>query len=182
MALLPEVIPAGPVELRRWRVSHVDGALAAISVSLPELQQWLPWARAMPTADEELAVFEAGEADFDADREWAYLLFEEGSGDIVGGAGLHPRGGPGTVEIGYWVRSDRTGRGYASAAAGVLTEAAFMYLAEVDQVEIHMDAANLASAAVPPKLGYVTVGHRVPTSTAPGQTGRGLVWVRRRVR
>ncbi len=181
MAALPELIPAGPVELRRWRVAHLDRVLAAVAVSLPELQQWLPWARVMPTADEELAVLEAGEADFDADLEWAYLLFEKSSGEIVGGAGLHRRGGPGTVEIGYWVRSDRTGRGYATAAARGLTEAAFIHLAGVDQVEIHMDAGNLASAAVPPKLGYVMVGGQDPTATVPGHTGRGLVWVRRRV-
>ena len=54
------------------------GSWPPSSSSLPELQRWLPWARAMPTADEELAVLEAGEADFDADREWAYLLFEVG--------------------------------------------------------------------------------------------------------
>lgn len=161
-------------------MSHLDQVLAAVAASLPELQRWLPWARAMPTADEELAVLEAGEADFDADREWAYLLFEVGSGQLVGGAGLHPRGGPGTVEIGYWVRTDRTGRGYATAAARALTEAALAHLAGVEQVEIHMDAANGASAAVPPKLGYDLVRHH--DGVAPGHSGRGLVWVRRRLR
>jgi ribosomal-protein-serine acetyltransferase len=179
VAALPEVITAGPVELRRWRVAHLDPVLAAISVSLPELQRWLPWARAMPSDDEELAVLEAGEADFDADLEWAYLLFEKGSGEIVGGAGLHRRGGPGTVEIGYWVRSDRTGRGYATAAAHALTEAVFTHLAQVDQIEIHMDPANRASAAIPPKLGYAMVESRHPTPVASGHTGGDLVWVRR---
>ncbi|HEX3980041.1 MAG TPA: GNAT family N-acetyltransferase [Acidimicrobiales bacterium] len=180
MAALPQVIPAGPVELRRWRVAHLDLVLTAISLSLPELQRWLPWARAMPTDEEELAVLEAGEADFDADREWAYLLFENGSDEMVGGAGVHPRGDPGTVEIGYWVRSDRTGRGYATAAAYVLTEATFTHLAGVDRVEIHMDAANRASAAIPPKLGYAMVEPLHPTRGMPGQSGGGLVWVRRR--
>jgi RimJ/RimL family protein N-acetyltransferase len=180
MAALPDALPAGAVELRRWRVSHLDSVLSAVASSLPELQRWLPWARAMPTADEELAVLEAGEADFDADREWAYLLFEASSDEMVGGAGLHPRDGPGTVEIGYWVRTDRTGRGYATAAAGALTEAAFAHLGDVDQVEIHMDGANLASAAIPPKLGYESAGHRGRTIVVPGRTEGGLVWVRRR--
>ncbi len=180
MAALPEVLPAGAVELRRWRVSHLDWVLSAVSSSLPELQRWLPWARAMPTADEELVVLEEGEADFDADRQWAYLLFEVGSDEMVGGAGLHRRDGPGTVEIGYWVRTDRTGRGYATAAADALTEAAFAHLADVHQVEIRMDEANLASAAIPPKLGYEPIGHRGRAVVVPAHTGRGLVWVRRR--
>ena len=90
-----------------------------------------------------------------------------------------PAPGPGAIEIGYWVRSDRTSRGYATAAARALTEAAFAHL-PVDQVEIRMDRANRASAAVPLKLGYRLFGHEEREVLTPGHTGRGLIWVRRR--
>jgi RimJ/RimL family protein N-acetyltransferase len=108
----------------------------------------------MPTAEEELAVLTAGMAAFDADDEWVYMLYELETDELVGGAGLHRRIGPGGLEIGYWVRSDRAGRGYATAAARALTQAAFDFLPDIERVEIHMDQANAASAAVPQKLGY----------------------------
>jgi RimJ/RimL family protein N-acetyltransferase len=99
------------------------------------------------------------------------------SGELVGGAGLHPKG-PGTADIGYWVRADRTGRGYATAAARALTEAAFQHLADVHRVTIRMDQANVARAAVPRKLGYR--GDREETTrdiVASGHTGKGWIWV-----
>ena len=45
-----------------------------------------------------------------------------------------------------------------------------------DRVEIHMDAANVASARVPAKLGYTLLGEEAREILAPGHTGRGLAW------
>lgn len=149
----------------------------AISASYPELQRWMAWAQTMPTIEEQRAVLEEGEAAFDADQEWVYMLYELGSGDLVGGAGLHRRGAPGVTEIGYWVRSDRTGRGYATATAQALTQAAFTWLRDIERVEIHMDKANAASAAVPRKLGYRLDREEQRDILALGHTGAGLVWV-----
>ena len=177
MARLPDRLAAGPIELQRWRDDHLDALLSAIESSLPELQPWMPWANPAPTAEAERAVLRGAVAAFDADQEWGYFLVETGTGELVGGCGLHRRSGPDTVEIGYWVRSDRTRRGYATAAAGALTAAALHHLAEIQQVEIRMDTANSASAAVPPKLGFRLVGEEERERLAPGQTGRGLVWV-----
>jgi RimJ/RimL family protein N-acetyltransferase len=97
-------------------------------MSQPELAHWLPWADPMPTRDAEREFLERGVSAFDADDDRGYFLFERGSGEIVGGAGLYPKDDSGVVEIGYWVRFDRIGKGYATAAAGALTAAAFDYL------------------------------------------------------
>jgi RimJ/RimL family protein N-acetyltransferase len=116
------------------------------------------------------------EGAFDRDEIYGYSLFECESDELVGGIGLHPKEET-TAEIGYWVRSDRTGRGYATAAAGALTEAAFRCLRAVDRVIIRMDQANHASAAVPPKLGFTLQGEdvsqRVPSAD---RSGKGWLW------
>jgi RimJ/RimL family protein N-acetyltransferase len=177
VALLPDVLPAGTIELRRWRLGCLEALMGAIGASYPELQQWMAWAQSMPTIEQQRAVLEAGEAAFDADREWVYMLYELGSGDLVGGAGLHRRGEPQVTEIGYWVRSDRTGRGYATATARALTEAAFTLLPDVTRVEIRMDKANAASAAIPRKLGYRLDREEPRDVLALAHTGTGLVWV-----
>ena len=175
--MLPDVLPAGPVELRRWRPGLVDFLVPAIADSFEELQRWMPWAQAMPTPEELLAVLVAGEAAFDADQEWDYTVYELVSDALVGGAGMRRRAGPNILEIGYWISSDRTGRGYATAAAKALTEVAFTRVPDLERIEIHMDRANGASAAIPPKLGYRLDHEEVRPIEATGHTGTGFVWV-----
>ncbi len=175
--MLPDVLPAGPLELRRWRAESVDALVAAVADSFEELQRWMAWAQAMPTPEESLAVAIAGEAAFDADQEWDYTVYEAESDRVVGGAGLHRRATPNVLEIGYWIRTDHTGRGYATLAAKTLTAAAFTHVVGVERIEIRMDRANTASAAVTRKLGYRLDHEEVRPIEASGHTGMGSVWV-----
>jgi ribosomal-protein-serine acetyltransferase len=180
MARLPDVLRAGPVELRRCRLDDLDALMDAIAVSQHELARWLPWADPMPTREAEEAFLHDRLATFAADQDWGYFLFEADADELVGGAGLHPKDS-GVVEVGYWVRSDRTRRGYATAAAGALTAAAFRHLADVARVIIRMDQANLASAAVPRKLGFHLDGEEtIRDMVTSGHTGRGWIWSRNR--
>ncbi len=151
--------------------------LSAVTLSFADLELWMPWAQSVPSAQELRGVLSEGQTAFDGDREWNYALFERISGELVGSAGLHRDEDPDCPEIGYWVRSDRTGRGYATTAARTLAGAAFAYLADVGRVKIRMDQANLASAAVPPKLGFELFGEENREIAARGQTGQGFVWV-----
>ena len=180
MARLPPTIEAGPIELRRCRAEHVDELMVAVEMSVSDLARWLPWADPMPSRSTELATVQEFHTAFDADQDWAFFMFETDNDELVGGIGLHPRDG-GVVEIGYWVRSDRTGRGYATAAAAALTSAAFERLPEVQRAIIRMDQANVASAAVPRKLGFRLDGEEADRETVTaGHTGRGWVWSRSR--
>lgn len=72
-----------------------------------------------------------------------------------------------------------TGKGYATGAAGRLVEEAFS-LPEVQRVEIRCDETNLASAAVPPRLGFQLAGVEKRPLRTPAETQREMVWVLRR--
>lgn len=176
MSTLPPRLDAGALELCAWRAVDVDDVLVAVAASFPELHQWMTWAQTMPTREALRQVLDDGERAFASGEDHPYLLRERGTDDVVGGAGLHWRLEEDRIEIGYWVRSDRTGRGYATAAARALTDAAFAHLDGVRSVQIRMDAANVASARVPAKLGYRLLGEISRDIAAPGHTGRGLVW------
>ena len=102
--------------------------------------------------------------------------FESRIGDIVGCMGLHSRVGPAAIEIGYWLRTDHTGRGLVTACARSLTEAA-LGLDGIERVEIHCDEANARSRAVPLRLGYRLARVQDDAVTAPGEVGRDMVWV-----
>lgn len=81
--------------------------MAAVALSLDELQRWMAWAREMPTRDEILWLLRDGDAGFESAEAWQYFIFERESGELVGMAGLNnPRGVIGAIEISYWVRSD----------------------------------------------------------------------------
>lgn len=164
--------------LRRWRMADAARLLGAIESSLPELRLFMPWAMENPTLEtvEEFlqTVVSGGSLGFG-------LFEDDGDGEVVGGFGLHDRRGPGILEIGYWVRTDRTGRGYATAATRALTDAALDGFPAVGRIEIRCDPANLASAAIPAKLGYrLDRTEDVPVE-AVAQTGRQQVWVLDRV-
>jgi RimJ/RimL family protein N-acetyltransferase len=126
----------------------------AVERSRDHLWPWMPWTPAEP---EELAVvvsrlrtFRAG---FDADENWIYGIFDRGETRVLGGTGLHPRGGPGSLEIGYWVAADAVRQGIATEATAVLTRAAFEHAA-VERVDVGADARNAASLGVGRKLGF----------------------------
>jgi len=176
MALLPDTLRAGPLQLRRWRAEHVGALVDAVAASMPELSVWMPWAKDAPSRDQYAAVLGEFEAAFDAGTEFVFGIFEPGSG-VVGGCGLHFRGPPTVVEVGYWIRTDRHRRGYATAVARALTTAAFEHLPGVAEVHITMDEANVASAGVPAKLGYRLRNAEEREVLAPADTGRGLRWV-----
>ena len=80
------------------------------------------------------------------------------------------------MELGYWVRSDKHRRGYATTASAALTDAAFERLPDVERVEIHVDTANVASNGVAAKLGYVLDHTEDRERLAPAQSGRWSVF------
>ena len=136
----------------------------------------MPWAQSLPTREEQQAVLSEGNAAFGAGTEFQFIYRETATNAVVGGGGLHRRVGPGAIEIGYWVRSDRHNRGYATTAARAMTDAAFVFLDDIDRVEIHMDAANSPSARVPEKLGYQLIRTETREKLTPANTDTTMVW------
>ena len=166
-----EIIVADGLVLRRWQPGDAPRILAAIERSLTELRRFMPWAMETPTLESVGSYLEIA---WSPPESFGYGLIA--AGEAVGGFGLHARRGPGILEIGYWVRSDCTGRGYATAGAGALTSTAFEHFAGVDRVEIRCDPANVASARVAEKLGY-RLDVAIPVEVeAEAQTGVQQVW------
>jgi 5-(carboxyamino)imidazole ribonucleotide synthase len=170
-------IDTAGVVLRRHQPDDVDALQAVIEESRDHLLVFMPWA-AQPRAETASFVAKAAEG-WASGESFNYLVTEPGAaGDgerLLGGCGLHRRGQPATIEIGYWLRPDAVGRGVMTAAAGALRDAAFA-LDGISRVEIRCDVANVRSAAIPRRLGFVHVGDEVHAAVATGETGRQQVW------
>jgi len=171
---LPERVEAPRLVLRRW--SHDEAGLlsAAIASSINHLRPWMPWIKFEPlTLAERVQLIEGWTRDWEDGGDVVYGVFLDGA--VVGGAGLHRRSGPGTLDIGYWIHVDHTRLGFATELTAALTSTA-LALDDIDVVHVQTDEANEASAAVPAKLGFtrVQVAERPPE--APAESGRLIDW------
>ncbi len=86
-------------------------------------------------------------------------MFDAAAGALIGGVGMHRTLGLDGRTLSYWVAAGQLGRGYATEAAAAMTRVAFR-LEGVGRVEIHVDADNVRSAAVPTRLGFRQVARR----------------------
>ncbi len=126
----------------------------AVRSSLEHLRAWMPWAREEPS--ERLVRIERlrqHRANFDLGIDFIYGVFDREERVQLGAAGLHPRIGPGALEIGYWIRQSHVRRGMATEAAGALVCVA-LQTQHARHVEIHCDPDNVGSAAVARRLGF----------------------------
>jgi RimJ/RimL family protein N-acetyltransferase len=137
----------------------------AIDSSLEHLQPWMPWALDEPQAlEQKIELVESFRSSFVAGENFTYGIFPAGEAELLGGTGLHPRVGPGGLEIGYWVRASATRRGIVTESTAALTRAGFE-VCDADRIEIRIEPRNEASFGVPRKLGFVeeaTLRRRLP--------------------
>jgi RimJ/RimL family protein N-acetyltransferase len=177
----PERVEEGRLVLRRMQAEDARTIAAVVGESLDHLRPWMPWAT-KEAADERTQRARIGEADdmWESGTDYIYAIFAPdgggGDGPLVGTIGLHRRAAENVIEIGYWIAVAQTRRGYGTAATRAATLLA-VGLPGIRQVEIHCDEANLASAAIPRKLGY-RLGRIEPHEPeAPGEQGRRMIWL-----
>jgi len=173
----PQMINAGELVLKRWEAAWADEAAAAVRESLPELTPFLSWATAAHDLEASRIFIEKSAELWDKDTTFNYGIFIA-SGGLVGSIGLMTRMGPGVLEIGYWMRTAYTGRGYMTAAVEALTRVAFT-LPGIERVAIRHDVANAASGAVAAKAGFVEFSRVASEPEAPGETGTDVIRERR---
>ncbi len=151
---VPELITSERLELRAPRLEHVVPLTRAVRASLPELEPWMPWATDAYDRDSCEENVRRAMAVFVTKQDLRYHIFERSSGRLIGSTGLHairwevPR-----FEIGYWLESSETGKGYVSETVRTLTRVAFEQLG-AKRVEIRLDDLNEASAAVAERCGF----------------------------
>jgi ribosomal-protein-serine acetyltransferase len=174
---LPETISAGVLVLKRCEPAYAEEATKAVRDSLPELKPFMPWAHDGYEVEDSRSFIELSARQWAEGTAFNYGVFTA-AGTLVGSCGLMTRMGAGTLEIGYWIHSGHTGRGYATAAVTAMTRLA-LALPGVDRVAIRHDVANPASGVVAAKAGFREAErlHREPE--APGETGVDVIWERR---
>jgi RimJ/RimL family protein N-acetyltransferase len=139
----------------------------AVESSIEHLLPWMPWAADEPqTLEEKTDLLKGFRSAFDAGENFTYAILSADETEQLGGTGLHPRIGPGGLEIGYFVRASATRQGIATESSAALTRVGFE-LCGADRIEIRIEPGNEASLGVPRKLGFVeeaTLRRRLPAA------------------
>ena len=133
----------------------------ALSESLVEMRRFLaalPWIAAEPNLEASELYCRNGQANFVSRKDLPFFLFERATGQLIGATGLHrtvwatPK-----TEVGYWVRSSRSGRGFVTEGVEATVRYAFERVGAV-RVELITDEANLASRKVADRCGFELEG------------------------
>lgn len=139
---------------------HGDGKAVfhAIEASINELKPWLPFAQREQTEEEVEISIRKSHNEFLQREDLRLLVFLKETGEFVASSGLHridwavPK-----FEIGYWIDSRFSGKGYMIEAVEGITNFAFTEL-KANRVEIRCDSKNMKSRAIPEKLGFKLEG------------------------
>jgi len=173
--------PAYRIETKRLILrcySPSDARLLSESVteSIEHLRPWMPWVDNEPEPiKEKVQRLKRFRGMFDLGQNFVYGIFNLENTKLIGGTGLHPRLGENELEIGYWIHKDFVNQGLVTESTAALVKVAFKLL-HVHRIEIHCDPANLASAAIPRKLGFTHEGTlRAKTSFLEGWSD-SMVW------
>jgi RimJ/RimL family protein N-acetyltransferase len=161
----PYRIETGRLVIRCWEPVDAPLLKDALDSSLEHLRQFMDWAHDEPQPLEaKVELLRGFRAAFDTGASFVMGIFDRAEDQVLGGTGLHPRIGPGGLEIGYWVRASATRKGIATETSAALTRVGFE-VCEADRIEIRIDPSNVASQGVPRKLGFVeeaTLRRRLP--------------------
>lgn len=126
----------------------------AVESSRSELERWLPWVPFNVDPDASYRYADASAQDWDTGRACRLAVREKGTRQFVGVvsleslAHLHQNG-----DLGYWLRTDVTGRGYMTEAAAEVVRWAFRDL-HAHRVRVAAATDNHASLAVIARLGF----------------------------
>lgn len=151
---LPVPITTARLMMRPPEAGTGKACNEAIQESFDELHAWMPWAHTRPTIEETEAFAKEAAEKWKTREELTLWIFDKATGEFLGGTGFNRINWPvPCLEIGYWLRTSKTGQGYMTEAVEGLTKYAFDIL-KAKRIEIRCDEDNLLSRKIPERLGY----------------------------
>ncbi|MFC4160830.1 GNAT family N-acetyltransferase [Chitinimonas lacunae] len=144
------------IRLRPFRLNDVDGYFSASRASVETVGRWLSWLHrdyARHEAEQWVAACVLGWGE--PERPFNFVIEEVASQRLLGGLSVKVISNPAKRlgNIGFWVRSDTTGRGVATMATRLAVEFGFDTL-QLPRLEIGAAVDNLASRRVAEKAGF----------------------------
>ncbi len=141
------------ITLRPYRRSDIKATYEAIRESLTEMSPWLPFVHANYSLKESREWIKQRPKDWRNGISYEFTIVDAGNGFTIGGCGINQIDFNNIyANLGYWVRTSRTGHGTAAAAARLLAEWGFKALG-LKRIEIVVATGNTRSQGAAEKAG-----------------------------
>ena len=152
------ILTDGKISLRPYRQEDATLLYEAVRESITELSAWMAWAHREYSIKESRAWIKQKPGQWQQGLEYDFAIFDAGDGTYLGGCGLNRIDHANRmVNLGYWVRSSRTGRNIATSATLLLACWGFEKLG-LQRIEIMAAIDNAPSRRVAEKAGAKVEG------------------------
>ena len=143
----------GFVRIRRFTTEDASPLYEAVHESVKQLCRWMVWCNPEYSLDESKSFVWNSERDWDRGERYSFVIEDSRDGSLVGSVGLSSIVLPHRfANLGYWVRTSRTGEGFARA--GVLLAARFAFeKLGLERLELIVPVSNEASRRVAERAG-----------------------------
>jgi len=154
---IPTSFETERLKLRIFSREDATGLHLALRESINELRTFLwhlPWIAEEQTPHSAEIRCQNAEENFRLQKDFPYLAFDKATDQLIASVGFHrPDWAERTSEVGYWVRSSETGRGYASEMVNQITSLALDSLG-FKQIRLVIDEQNAGSRRVAERCGF----------------------------
>jgi RimJ/RimL family protein N-acetyltransferase len=144
--------------LRAFRLDDAEAICDAVTESKPELTTWLPWCHEKYTIADTIEFLNGLGAAFQKDGEHGFVIIERATDRFVGATGINQIDKSALrANLGYWLRTTATGRGYAVISTRMVARWAFESLG-LERIEIVVATGNHRSQRVAQRAGATREG------------------------
>ena len=143
----------GVVSLRPFQMSDTDELTEAVRESIPELKPWMSWCHDDYSEDDTRNWIKSLPSGWVEGTQFSFAITDIQDGRLLGGCGLNYINPTyHFANLGYWVRTSRTGEGIASRTVRLIASFAFEQV-KLIRVEIAVAEGNSPSLRVAGKVG-----------------------------
>jgi ribosomal-protein-serine acetyltransferase len=143
----------GSVAIRQFRPTDAPALLAAIRESIKELSAWMSWCHAEYSIADASTFLSTCAVSWQRGERYSFVIIDRKDETLLGSVGLScVNRGHQFANLGYWVRTSRTGQGVASAATLLAARFGLSELG-LNRVELLVPVNNVPSQRVAEKVG-----------------------------
>jgi ribosomal-protein-serine acetyltransferase len=141
------------IAIKKIIPEYIPQLFQAAFESREKLKVWLPWCHSNYNIEETRDWVNLQQIEWNDKREFSFGIFELGTNRFIGGCGINQINWIHKIgNVGYWIRTNATGKGYAGAAARLCAIFGFIDI-KLKRIEIVAAKDNLASQRAAEKAG-----------------------------
>jgi ribosomal-protein-serine acetyltransferase len=158
------MLESDKIVLQKYTIEDIPLLFEAVEVSVDRVYPWLPWCHPNYTIAETEAWIKTRPQRWNEGKEFGFSIrvreaYPAGNreGTIIGGCGIGIRSSPWYGNLGYWLRTGYTGRGYATEATKLIAKFGIQQL-QLKRLEIVASVKNTPSQKVAERAGAFREG------------------------